>query len=279
MIAIDNLTYRYPSGAIALENVSLSVEPGIHLLLGENGSGKTTLLHLIGGLRKAVPASACMISGIPTALRRPSLMQDVFLLSDDMTFPYGTIRQMVRYHAVFYPRFDADMLQRNLRRFGLDENEQIDRYSLGNRKKAQLAYVLALRPKVLLFDEPANALDISSRNEFVRMLAESMTDDQTVIISTHTVFDFQNIVDSVIVLNTSHMILAMPVWEITRRLAFVSESVPVSDALYMQQQLGRFNAIVPNNGTLSTDIDFVIFFSALQSSAAPAILSQLKKEI
>lgn len=276
MITINNLSYRYPSGMLALSDISLSIAPGLHLLLGENGSGKTTLLHIIGSLRKCIPADACLIDGVSTATRRPSELENVFVLSDDMKFPYRTIRQMAERHGVFYPSFDREMLQRNLSAFGLNENDAIDRYSLGNRKKAQLAYVLALRPKVLLLDEPANGLDISSRNEFVRMLAESMTDEQTVIVSTHTVFDFQNIVDGVIVLSHGRLLLSRSVWDITSRLAFVSESVPVTGALFMQQMLGRFNAIVPNDGSLNTDLDFVLFFNALQSSEANTIINYLK---
>lgn len=278
MINLNDLSYRYPSGQQALYNVTSQIAPGFHLLLGANGSGKTTLLHLIAGLRLAVPAMACEIDGTATSKRLPSLTGEVFLLGDDMKFPYGTIRQMVKYHAPFYPNFDEALLQSNLQRFGLKDNEQIDRYSLGTRKKAQLAYVLSLRPRVLLLDEPANGLDITSRCEFLTMLYETMTDEQTVIVSTHTVYDFQNVVDNVILLREGRLILSMPVWKITERLAFVSETTPVPDALFMQQMCGRFNAIVPNDGTLSTDLDFVLFYGALQSAAADKILSHLNTE-
>lgn len=278
MINLNNLSYRYPGGQQALYNVTAQITPGLHLLLGANGSGKTTLLHLIAGLRLAVPATACDIDGTPTANRQPSLAGEVFLLGDDMKFPYTSIRQMVKYHAPFYPNFDEELLQKNLRRFGLRDNEHIDRYSLGNRKKAQLAYVLSLRPRVLLLDEPANGLDITSRSEFLTMLYETMTDEQTVIVSTHTVYDFQNIVDNVIVLREGHLILSMPVWQITERLAFVSEAVPVADAIFMHQNCGRFNAIIPNDGSMSTDIDFVLFYGALQSTAAENLLSYLNTE-
>ena len=50
MIVLNNLTYRYRKGAEALTDVSASIGPGIHLLLGENGAGKTTLLHVMAGL-------------------------------------------------------------------------------------------------------------------------------------------------------------------------------------------------------------------------------------
>lgn len=278
MIEINNLSYRYSRSVEALHDVTLSIGPGIHLLLGENGSGKTTLLHIIAGLRLATPASACLVDGIPSSLREPSMMNDSFILTDNMEFPYRSVNEMVKYHAPFYPRFDAELLRDILRRFDMTGAEPFDRFSLGNRKKAQLAYVLALRTNCLLLDEPANGLDITSRNELMKMMAEYTSDDQTIIISTHTVFDFQNIVDSVIVLNRGYAVLSMPVWQITERVAFVSEPLPVEGAIYMDQSLGRFNAILPNipAGSMQTNIDFVLLFKALQSSQSQNLLSILK---
>lgn len=279
MITLDNLSYRYNRSVVALDNVSASIKPGLHLLLGENGSGKTTLLHIIAGLRRPVPVDSCQIDGVGPALRSLPLASEVFIFTDSMTFPYKTIADMVKYHAPFYPSFSPELLRRNLDEFGMTGNEPIDRFSLGNRKKAQLAYILSLRPKVLLLDEPANGLDISARDRFVHMLAENISDEQTVIVSTHVVFDFQNIVDGVIVLSHGRIILSKPVWEITDRIAFVSDTLPPDNAFYMQQHLGHFNAIVPNDGTMQTDIDYVVFYNALQSTGRDSLLTLLNSPL
>lgn len=275
MINLQNLSYRYGKGVNALDDVTAQIPPGLHLLLGENGSGKTTLLHVIAGLRLAQPADSCMIDGVSTASRTLPLSSEVFILTDSMTFPYNTIAEMVRYHAPFYPTFSHEQLRRNLEAFGMDGNEPIDRFSLGNRKKAQLAYILALRPRVLLLDEPANGLDISARDTLVHMLAENMSDEQTVIVSTHVVFDFKNIVDSVMVLSHGKLLLSMPVWDIAERLSFISAPLPPANALYIQQSIGRFDAIVPNDGGDATDIDFVVFYNALQSNSRVQLLNLL----
>lgn len=276
MIQLNNLTFGYRKNSLALRDITTEIGPGMHLLLGANGSGKTTLLKIIAGMRLAAPAM-CLIEGIPSASRNPGILNRTFLLTDSMVFPYRTIDEMVRYHAPFFPDFDPGLLRDNLSTFGMTGSEPLSRFSLGNRKKAQLAYVLALRPKVLMFDEPANGLDISSRDEFISMLARSTQPDQTVIVSSHTVFDFQNIVDSVMVLSNGRLILSLPIWQITERLAFVSDSMPIDDALFMKQSLGRFNAIIANRGDLATDIDFTLFYSSLQSPQASVILSHLSK--
>lgn len=278
MINLDRLSYKYRKGALALDDVTAEIGPGLHLLLGENGSGKTTLLHLIAGLRKAKPGNACMIDGQPTASRLPGVLGETFIVTDNMKYPFRNVNEMVKYHAPFYPRFDAELLKSNLNAFSMTGDEPFDRFSLGNRRKAQLAYAIALRPKVLLLDEPANGLDILSRDVLVKMIATNTTDDQTVILSTHVVFDFQNVVDGVIVLSHGKMLVSCPVWKITERLSFVSDTEPVSGSLYMQPSLGRINAIVPNDGSNETDIDFILLYGALQSNARQQIINILNDE-
>lgn len=275
MITLNHLSYRYPSGIVALNDLTAQIGPGMHLLVGENGSGKTTLLHIIAGLRKAIPENACLIDSLPTAERLPEILEKTFILTDEMVFPYKTINEMVQRHAPFYPSFSPELLGNTLSRFGMTGNEPIDRFSLGNRKKAQLAYVIALHPEVMLLDEPLNGLDITARSEFIKILAENTSENQTVIISSHTVLDFRNLIDSLIVISGGQLLLSMPTWKIAERLAFVTTPQPPTDALFMQPALGQFNAIIPNREDLSTDIDLILFYNAIVSPARHAILSHL----
>ena len=278
MITLKNLSYRFPSwGVVALDDVSADIPTGIHLLLGENGAGKTTLLHIIAGLRTAAPTESCTIDGIPTALRDPQLLADTFIFTDEMKFPFPTINEMVQRHACFYPSFDYDMLQANLARFGMDGSEALDKFSLGNRKKAQLAYILSLRSRILLLDEPANALDISAKQTLLQMLAQCTDEGQTVIISTHTVWDFQNLFESVIVLNHGKLVLNKPIWEITERVSFVSDSMPIPNAIYIEPLLGKYLAITPNTGN-TTDVDYTLLYNALQSPSRDNLLNILNSD-
>lgn len=276
MISFNDLSYRYGKKTPALESITADIPEGIYLLLGENGAGKTTLLHLIAGLLKAIPEGACSLDGAPTALREPSVLTRTFFYSDEIPFPYRTIRQMVRHHAVFYPSFDPEMLEQNLADFEMTGNEPIDQFSLGNRKKAQLAYVLALHTDVLLLDEPANGLDITSRTKLLRMMARCVSETQTVIISTHTVWDFQNLFDGLLVLGHGRLLVNMPIWEIAGRVRFVHSPAPVEGAIYQEPEFGRFKAIVPNTAAdETTDVDFVVLYNALQSPASRNLVELL----
>lgn len=276
MISFNDLSYRYGKKTPALESITADIPEGIYLLLGENGAGKTTLLHLIAGLLKAIPEGACTLDGAPTALREPSVLTRTFFYYDEIPFPYRSIRQMVRHHAVFYPSFDPEMLEQNLADFEMTGNEPIDQFSLGNRKKAQLAYVLALHTDVLLLDEPANGLDITSRTKLLRMMARCVSETQTVIISTHTVWDFQNLFDGLLVLGHGRLLVNMPIWEIASRVRFVHSPAPVEGAIYQEPEFGRFKAIVPNTAAdETTDVDFVVLYNALQSPASRNLVELL----
>jgi len=266
MIKLDNLSYRYRHSTQALSDITAEIGTGIHLLLGENGAGKTTLLHVIAGLLRPDKPRECTIDDAAPADRNPSLMKRIFFVSDDMRFPFDTIQEMVDRHAAFYPSFDAEMLRNNLQTFGMTGREKIDSFSLGNRKKAILAYAFALRPDVLLLDEPANGLDISAKQATLSMMAECIGEEQTVILSTHTVADFEQLFDSVILMSAGRLIINMPVWQIVEHIDFISDNTPPENTIYVEQSFGRFRAVVPHiEGTDTTDIDYLLLYNALHN--------------
>lgn len=263
MIILNNLTYVYRKGAEALSNASASIGGGIYLLLGENGAGKTTLLHIIAGL--LYPSKGeCELDGSPVSARQPETMRRIFFLGDNMKFPFISIEEMVKCHAVFYPTFDAEMLQRNLERFGMTGRERLSKLSLGNRHKAQLAYALSLRTEVLLFDEPANGLDIPSRQQLQTMIAECVNEEQTVIVSTHIVSDLRNLYDGVLVLSCGKLLLADTADSLLGRVSFTVTSVPPVNPLYMERRFNQFHAIQRvDDAEESADIDYELLFNAL----------------
>lgn len=267
MITLKNLSYAYgKSRNFAISDITAEIEPGIHLLLGENGAGKTTLLHIIAGLLIPTPATECTIDGVAPGLRRPSTMQRVFFVSDNMRYPFPTINEMVRNHSIYFPNFNNDILRRNLELFGMTGNEPIDAFSLGNRKKAILAYAFALKTDILLLDEPANGLDITAKQLTLSIMSECIDEGQTVILSTHTISDFAQLFDSVTLLSAGKMVINKPVWEITEKIDFVNTQLPPENALYIEQAFGRFRAIVAHEaGTDTTDIDYTLLYNALQS--------------
>lgn len=278
MLILKDLTYSYSNGTEALNDVSVSLCPGTYLLLGENGAGKTTLLHVLSGL--LFPSSGtAILDNTPIPSRHPDVMNRIFFLADNMPFPAASIREMVKIHAPFYPDFSPELLRSNLEAFGMTGNEKLAQLSLGNQQKAKIAYALALQPSLLLLDEPANGLDISSRQELTRLMMANITEEMTVIVSTHTVWDFQNIVDGVMFLHNSQLLLSTTVNDLCDAIAFTITPAPVENPIYQEIKLGQYHSIVPNSERLFTDVDYTLLYCAMiREQSRQLILSTLNSD-
>lgn len=278
MIEFHNLTYRYPKSTFcALSDVDASIGAGIHLLLGENGAGKTTLLHIIAGL--LIPESGSLsLDGEAPCLRQPSLLQRIFFMPDTMVLPCKSVVGLEKIHAPLFPKFDGGLFRSNLQAFGLTGNETFADLSLGNRRKSVIAYALALNVDVLLLDEPANGLDITAKQVLQQMLASQISESQTLILSTHTVGDFEFLYDGLIMLSKGKLLLASSTWNISSSLQFTSSVVPPVEPLFMEQRLGLFRAISPANHAADGHVDFTLLYNALLSPARDNILSHIKNE-
>ena len=274
MITINNLTYGYNKHINAVNNITTSIAPGIHLLLGENGAGKTTLLHIIAALLYPKEGT-CLINGKDISARKPADMSQVFFMPEDITFPAKTINEFAHIHSPFYPTFSEDLFEQNLETFQMSGNEPFSSLSLGNRKKANLAYVMALGTDVLLLDEPTNGLDINAKKELLKIMVRCLNENQTVIISTHTVWDLKNLFESVMMLRRGNLILSKSTEEISAKLSFVSSTAPRPNALYMESDMNGFRSIEPNIDGNETEINFSLIYSALMSDEAQKILDIL----
>ena len=275
MIDIKNLSFNYNKGYKALDNINANLGAGVHLLLGENGAGKTTLLHVIAGLLFA-KEGLCSIDGNDISLRRPCDMSKVFFMPEDITFPAKNINDFAKIHSQFYSTFNEEIFRQNLEIFHLTGNESFSSLSLGNRKKANLAYVMALGSDVLLLDEPTNGLDINAKKELLKIMVGSLREDQTVIVSTHTVWDLKNLFESVMMLRRGNLLLSMTTEELGSKLSFMASTTPSPNALYIEQDMNGFRWIEKNIDGNETEINFSLIYSALMSNAAQNVLDALK---
>lgn len=274
MLQFVDLSYRYRSGVEALTGVNASITPGIHLLLGENGAGKTTLLHLASALRFPT-AGKVLVDGVSTTGRKPELMRRVFFLPDNLDFPQRSLKAFAGVHSKFYPNYNAERLESNLMSFGLTGNERFRSLSLGGRRKSAIAYALALGVDVLLLDEPANGLDIYSKEVLRRMIGMNVDDGQTVLVATHTVGDLETLYDGVMMFSHGHLLINASTDLLQNRLAFVTGSTPSVNALHYIQRAGLFRSVEASNGELETSIDFNLLYFALHGENSEAILKIL----
>lgn len=278
MIELSNITFAYHKGfKPALLDVNATIGGGLYLLAGENGAGKTTLLHVMAGLARP-QSGECLIDGMSSISENPAEMGHLFLLEENMYFPGRTIRQFAQLHSQFYPDFSEEQFAENLDTFGQTGNESLRSLSLGNVKKAHLAYVLALGTDVLLLDEPTNALDIEGREKLRRMLSTSMVSGRTVIVSTHTVNDLENLFDGALIMQGSHLLYAGTQDDVSSRLTFEYGPDPDTDALYTENQTGRYLNIYPAMAGEETRVDWKAFYMSLHSVNSHKVLTQLQKK-
>ncbi len=279
MIELNKLTFSYSKKGIpALHDLDGRIEPGIHLLAGENGAGKTTLLHLLAGV--ALPTDgAVLINGADPASDSPALKGNTFLLEENTSFPLKTIRKFAEMHSPFYPNFSHKTFCDNLHAFGLTGDEPMKSLSLGTRKKAQLAYALALGVDTLLLDEPTNALDIESKEVLKTLIASNIAQNQTLIVSTHTVSELENLFDGALIMKKGNLLWAGTEQEATERLAFEKSRSLDPEALYSENQLGGYYSILPAIEGEPTNVDWRLLYSALHSPKSDDVLNQLKKPL
>lgn len=270
MIQIQNLSYKY-SGATenVFDGLTLSFAEGkIFGLLGKNGVGKSTLLHLLSGL--LMPREGrILIDGQEPRLRQPSLQEEVFFVPDEFSLPAMPLTRYVKYREPFYPRFSQEILRQCLQDFEIDMHSHLDKLSLGEKKRVLVSFALAAQCRVLLMDEPTNGLDIPAKTLFRKLVARHMSDDQTIIVSTHQVHDVDALLDHIVIMDTpakkGSILLDASIAEVQERYAFQYRSMnePCDDALYFEPTPQGRAVIVTNTTGEETTVNLELLFNAV----------------
>ena len=213
MISIQNIKFGYRSHQEVLDGFSLDFsQNGIYGLLGKNGTGKSTLLYLMMGLLRPQEGDVT-IDGISASLRRPEVLSEMFLVPEEYDLPRITLRGYVKAVKPFYPRFSDELLERCLANFDMNSDIDLGSLSMGQKKKVYISLALATNTRYLLMDEPTNGLDILSKSQFRKVVIESMTDDKTIIVSTHQVHDVERLLDHICIIEPNKVLLNEPLVE------------------------------------------------------------------
>lgn len=207
MLSIQNIKFGYNKHMNVLDDFSLNFsQSGIYGLLGKNGTGKSTLLYLMMGLLRPQKGNVS-VDGISASLRVPEVLQEMFLVPEEYDLPSIPLRKYVKAIKPFYPRFSDELLERCLTNFDMKSDVNLGSLSMGQKKKVYMCIALAANTRYLLMDEPTNGLDILSKSQFRKVVIESMSDDKTVIISTHQVHDVERLLDHVVIVDRNRVLL------------------------------------------------------------------------
>ena len=276
MIAFKDVCFSYRRNVPVLSNLSLQIEPGtVCGLLGRNGVGKSTMLYLTAGLLRPRSGQVLCNGYIPSD-RQVNFLNDIFIVPEEFDLPHITLDEYVRINSVFYPKFNLDLMHSILDIFALPGNINLGALSLGQKKKAFLSFALACNTSILLLDEPTNGLDITAKRMFRAAITAAMTDDKTIIISTHQEYDVENILDHVVIADNNRILLNRPMIDIQTKLRFGYTQDPeqAKRALFSIPMPGGFNVVeFLDDPDRETEVNLETLFELTNSN--PELINQL----
>lgn len=195
-IEFRNVSFSYPGqGEAALQNVSLRIVPGEHVVvLGRTGSGKTTLQKLMLGLYQPTDG-VVRIDGIDLRQLDPAdLRRNVGFVGQDATLFYGTLRENISIGAPYADDSAivvaaevaglTQFVNRHPKGFDMLIGERGESLSGGQRQEVAIARAVLMDPPVLFFDEPTSAMDFSTEHGFKDRL-KRFAAHKTMVIVTH----------------------------------------------------------------------------------------------
>lgn len=243
LIHCEGLEHTYPSGVEALKGVDLDIHQGeIIGVVGQNGSGKTTLVKHFNGL--LMPTGGKIdVDGAPTE------EQGVFNLGKKVGYVFQnpdhqifseTVFEEVSYSLRLREMDDEKIktrVEEALAAVGLTGMEEADPFSMtkSGRQRVAVASVLAIKPDVLILDEPTTGLDYREQRNMMNLVREMNARGSTIIFVTHHMWVVAEYADRVFVVKDGKILL-----EGTTREVFSQEEV-LRDAYLRPPQLVRLS--------------------------------------
>ena len=226
MIEIQNLHHHYPDGTRALKGIDLSISDGEFLLIcGPNGSGKTTLIRLISGLLKPTSGSV-YVNGLDPiyASREVRRLVGMVFQDPDSQIVGETVKEDVAFgpENLGLPQKEIDeRVDWALRVMGLNTLSEKPCYLLsgGEKRRLAIAGVLAMRPQVILFDEPFSFLDYPGISEVLKHMVRLHQEGRTLVVTTHDVEKVISHVDRIAIIHNGELKVSGPPEELLKELS------------------------------------------------------------
>ena len=223
-ITVENLTYTYskgmPNETRALEDVSFRLEPGeFAAIIGHTGSGKSTLVQQLNGLLR--PDSGKITVG-EVCITDPSTKMTEVRRKVGLVFQYPEYQlfeETVAKDVAFGPKqvgITGEELERvvadSIRLTGLDYEEVKERspfeLSGGQKRRVAIAGVLAMKPEILILDEPTAGLDPSAHRDVLDLIRRIHgQEDMTILLVSHNMGDIAELADRVLVMNRGRLVM------------------------------------------------------------------------
>lgn len=209
MIDLDDISIR--AGSFALSNVRLSIPEGAYaVLMGGTGQGKTTILEAICGLRN-VTAGRVLLGGIDATRWKPSDRGVGYVPQDLALFPMMTVRGHLEFALRvrrWTKRDTNERVAELAHALGIESllERHVHGLSGGEAQRVALGRALSFRPRIMLLDEPLNALDEPTRDRLCDLMRSiQKSDGLTTLHITHSRAEAVRLADRLIVLEAGRL--------------------------------------------------------------------------
>ncbi len=207
MLKATDLTKRFGSFT-ALDNISCTVPDGcIYGLVGSNGAGKSTFLRTVCGIYRA-DSGIVTFDGVPV-YENPAAKQELVLVPDELFFLHGaTTARMEQLYRSVYRSFDSARYHELLSQFRLPEKKPIQAFSKGMRRLTATALALAVKPKLILFDETMDGLDPIMRHIVKSIIADDVASrGASAVVVSHSLRELEDLCDQLALLHQGGIVL------------------------------------------------------------------------
>ena len=278
MVQLKSVSFSYGKRTPLFDMLDFALEPGgMYGLLGKNGAGKTSLLRIISGMLFPDSGSAEVL-GYRAGERLPQMLSQIFIVPEEFYLPGIRAADYISAYAPFYPDFDHEVLHSSLAEFELDTGALLSALSYGQRKKFIVAFALATQARLVLFDEPTNALDIPGKSQLRKLLLRHLSDERAFLISTHQVRDLAPVMDPISIIDEGRLVFQASSDQIDRSLRTrVVPSEPEGGVIYSEQGLGGY-AVLEAGPSEGQPVDVELLFNAVMHDSS-AVRNALAREV
>ena len=214
LVETEHLTKRYGSSVTALDDLTVTIEPGVIGLLGSNGAGKSTLIRILLGLLEPTSGRA-LVMDLDAATQGSEIRARVGYMPEHDCLPPDVSATDFVTHMGRMSGLPAGAARERaaevLRHVGLFEERyrSIGGYSTGMKQRVKLAQALVHDPRLLLLDEPTNGLDPAGRDDMLDLVRRTGTEfGIAVIVSSHLLGEIERVCDGIVAVEGGRLLRA-----------------------------------------------------------------------
>ena len=211
-LEVKNLTKRYRTGTVAVDDISFSVPKGEFFgFLGPNGAGKTSTIHCITGIAQITSGSISVMGRDIEKEYREARSHVGISPQDHNVDIFATVTNILDYNAGYFglnSKEREERIQKLLEQFELEEHKdkKFEHLSGGLKRRVMLARGMVHDPDILILDEPTAGIDVESRRDLWRYLRNMAKEGKTIILTSHYLEEVEALAQRVAVIHRGKIV-------------------------------------------------------------------------